>query len=344
MKHIAVITLIILCLCVLPASAVILEVTVKGTVSALDRENNTLTIADPARYGCNYPPAGAPVCSYTPMANATLTGTVPAESAFGVFSRGDTIVATSLGGTGETWITLAKTSGTTVPDEYVTDIVGDPSTIPMPLAGNYGLDLVTEPDCTTCTGTTCTAKLSFVRVMSGTTLLLGQDLAPGHAMTYNGRNDGSSVAVTFIKGQASSSSCAGRTRHDDDRPAGDLGVYRPRGPADRIKYAGSQYHDPAGSDDAGHCPAHPHKIRHAPGRGDRGARPRGNPWGFPKGITNIPIPPGHPAQILFSFPPVFWQTGRTGPAATGDRGGMFTGTKGIGEPEPGANTGGHSTF
>lgn len=117
----------------------------------------------------------------------------------------------SLGGTGETWITLAKTSGTTVPDEYVTDIVGDPSTIPMPLAGNYGLDLVTEPDCTTCTGTTCTAKLSFVRVMSGTTLLLGQDLAPGHAMTYNGRNDGSSVAVTFIKGQASSSSCAGRT-------------------------------------------------------------------------------------------------------------------------------------
>lgn len=29
-------------------------------------------------------------------------------------------------------------------------------------------------------------------------------------MTYNGRNDGSSIAITLVKGQASSSSCAGR--------------------------------------------------------------------------------------------------------------------------------------
>jgi hypothetical protein len=205
MKHIIPITLLVLCLCVLPASAVLLEVTVKGTVSGLSRENNTLTIADPAQYGCSYPAGGTPVCTYTPMSNATLSGSVPAESAFSLFAIGDPIVATSIGGAGGQWITLAKLSGNTV-----TDIVGDPSSIPAPLAGDSRLELSTEPDCTTCSGTTCKATKSYVRVMSGTTLLMAQDLEPGHMMTYSGRNDGSSVTVTFIKGQASSSTCAGR--------------------------------------------------------------------------------------------------------------------------------------
>jgi hypothetical protein len=205
MKHIILITLLVLCLCVLPVSAVSLEVTVKGTVSGLIRENNTLTIADPAQYGCSYPAGGAPVCLYTPLINATLSGSVPAESAFSLFTIGDPIVATSIRDAGGQWITLAKLSGNTV-----TDIVGDPSTVPAPLAGDYRLELSTEPDCTTCSGTTCTATTSYVRVMSGTTLLMAQDLEPGHAMTYSGRNDGSSVTVTFMKGQASSSTCAGR--------------------------------------------------------------------------------------------------------------------------------------
>jgi len=39
---------------------------------------------------------------------------------------------------------------------------------------------------------------------------MSSDIEPGYSMTYSGRNDGSSVTVTFVKGQASSSTCAGR--------------------------------------------------------------------------------------------------------------------------------------
>ena len=209
MRRIAAIILAALFLCTLPAAAVILEVTVRGTVAGTDKAGNTLTIAGPAQYGCSYPASGQPVCSYTPMANATITGTVPADSAFSVFSPGDTIVATSTGGPGGSWIALGKLTGAG-DDSTVTDIVGDPAAVPTPLAGGYSLQLLTEPDCTTCSGTICTAASSSVRVMDGTAILMAQDLAPGHAMTYNGRNDGSSVSVTFMKGQASSSTCAGR--------------------------------------------------------------------------------------------------------------------------------------
>jgi hypothetical protein len=211
MKRIIPIVIIILCLSVLPAAAVIQEVTVSGTVSALSRADKTLTIANPAKYGCSYPAGGEAVCSYTPMDNATLTGSVPVDSTFSIFSVGDPIVATSLGGAGGRWITIAKLSGTAGADGSVTDIVGDVSSIPAPLTGDYSLTLSTEPDCTTCSGTTCTAATTYVKILSGRTLALAQDIAPGHAMTYSGRNDGSSIAVTFVKGQASSSSCAGRS-------------------------------------------------------------------------------------------------------------------------------------
>jgi hypothetical protein len=212
MKHSISITLLVLCFCVLPAAAVIQEVTLKGTISAISRENNTLTIADPAQYGCYYPATGIPVCSFTPIDSIPRVGSVPADSAFSVFAVGDSVVAKSLGGMGGRWITLAKLSGTADSGDTVTDIIGDPTSIPTPLAGDYSIDLSTEPDCTTCSGTICTAKTAYVKIMSGNTLALAQDLEPGHAMTYNGRNDGSGVSVTFMKGQASSLSCAGMER------------------------------------------------------------------------------------------------------------------------------------
>jgi hypothetical protein len=209
MKYFIPITLLVMCLCMLPAAAVIQEVTIKGTVSAISQANNTLTIANPAQFGCSYPAGGAAVCSFTPLDSIPLTGSVPSATAFSVFAVGDPVVSTSLGGMGGTWITLAKLSGTAA-DASLTDIVGDPSTVPAPLVGDYSLELSTEPDCTTCSGTTCTAKSSFVKIMSGKTQVMSSDIEPGYAMTYSGRNDGSSVTVTFVKGQASSASCAGR--------------------------------------------------------------------------------------------------------------------------------------
>ena len=207
MKHILPIIILVLCLCVLPAAAVIQEVTVSGTVSEHSRYNNSLTIANPAKYGCSYPAGGTPVCSYTPMESTSLTGSVPDESAFSVFSPGDPVVATSLGGDGGTWITLAKLYGT-APDKSVTDIVGDPSTVTIPLAGDYSLGLVTRPDCFACSGTVCTATAANVSILDGKSLTGWGELRPNASTTYSGRNDGSGITVTFVKGQASSSSCS----------------------------------------------------------------------------------------------------------------------------------------
>jgi len=88
------------------------------------------------------------------MSVESLTGTVPDVSAFSFFKTGDTVVATSIGGAGETWITLAKLFGSRPNEEFVTDIAGDIRTIPTPLIGNYALDATTVPDCTACSGTT----------------------------------------------------------------------------------------------------------------------------------------------------------------------------------------------
>ncbi len=207
MKQIIPITLLVLCLCVLPAAAVILEVTVSGTVAEHSYANNTLTIANPAQYGCSYPAGGTPVCWYTPMKITSLTGTVPDARAFSVFNPGDPVVATSLGGAGGTWITIAKLSGT-APDKTVTDIVGDPTTVTLPLAGNYSLVLSTKPDCKACSGTTCTAATANVSILDGKILRSSGDLTPNATSTYSERNDGSSITVAFVKGQASSLSCS----------------------------------------------------------------------------------------------------------------------------------------
>jgi len=195
------------CCIALPVSAVIQEVTLKGAVATVNAQKNTLTIENPQQYGCSYPTSGSPVCSYTPMSTSALTGTVPDPAAFSIFKTGDPIVATSFGGAGETWITLAKLFGSRPNEEYVTDIVGDAATIPTPLAGNYSLILKTSPDCTTCTGSTCPAASSLVVVRSDDRVVANKTLIPGENLSFNGRNDGSSVSVTFVKGQAAGSSC-----------------------------------------------------------------------------------------------------------------------------------------
>jgi hypothetical protein len=213
MKHLTIITLLIsalvLCLCVLPAAAVLQEVTVKGTVSAISQDQHTLTIANPLQYGCTYSGSGDPVCSYTAMNVSSLTGIVPSDSASALFQTGDTVVATSLGGAGGTWISIAKLYNALPAGEYVTSLIGDPDSIPTPLVGDYALDTTTVPDCTTCFGTTCTAATSHVNILSSGTRVADKVLEPRQVLAYNGRNDGSGIEVTFVKGQGSSVTCAG---------------------------------------------------------------------------------------------------------------------------------------
>jgi len=205
-----IIAVMFLCCVCAPTGAVLQEVTVKGPVATVNPSKNTLTIENPLQYGCSYPATGAPLCSYTPMSISALTGIVPDESTFSVFKSGDTAVATSIGGAGERWITLAKLFGSRPNEEFITDIIGDMGTILPPLIGNYALDATTVPDCTACSGTTCTATSANVKVMSEGKEVFVNSLRPGESFTYNGRNDGSSVAVTFVKGEALSATCPGK--------------------------------------------------------------------------------------------------------------------------------------
>jgi len=204
----ALVSILCLCLTITAAGAVVQQVTVQGTVATVSESKNTLSINNPQQYGCDFETGGkAPVCTYTPMSVSVLTGTVPDAAALTVFKPGDPIVAISIGGAGETWITLAKLYGSRPNEAFVTDIVGDPSMIPTPLVGNYGLGLNATPDCTQCTGTTRTAKSSDVVVFSSGKNVFEKTLDPGQSFFYNARNDGSSVTVKFVKGQALSSSC-----------------------------------------------------------------------------------------------------------------------------------------
>jgi len=203
------VAVLFLCVLCVPAGAVLLEVTVKGPVATISPTRNTLTIDNPLQYGCSYPVKGVPVCSYRPVNKSALTGTVPDAVAFTVFNIGDPVVATSTGGPGETWITIAKLFGSRPNEELVTDIVGDIGSIPTPLIGNYSLDATTVPDCSACSGSTCTATSAVVKVKSEGNGVLERTLLPGESLTYNGKNDGSSVYVRFVKGQALSTKCLG---------------------------------------------------------------------------------------------------------------------------------------
>jgi len=206
--------LLILAACILPVGATVLEVTLKGTVSDLSVANNTLTLASPLQYGCQYG-AGAPVCSWTPLNIASVSGTVPDPAAFSVFANGDQAVAVSFGGTGGTWITLAKLYGSGASADEATDEIGNLNSLqpaavtPVSLIGDYSVQANAVPACSVCNGTSCAAVSSNVTIASGNASVAQQILRPGQSLVFNGRNDASSVNVTFIKGQADVSACPG---------------------------------------------------------------------------------------------------------------------------------------
>jgi hypothetical protein len=200
--------LLVLAACVIPAGAVVLEVTVRGTVSDVSPANNTLSLSAPSQYGCDYGSGtSAPVCSWTPLNATALTGTVPEPAALSVFAKGDQAVAVSLGGTGGNWIALAKLYGTGASADAATDEIGNIGSLPAPLVGDYAVTGVTAPDCSACKGTTCTALSSNVTIASGKMTVAQKTLLPGESLFFNGRNDASSVNVTFINGEALADSC-----------------------------------------------------------------------------------------------------------------------------------------
>jgi hypothetical protein len=208
----AIIAALLLCCICMPAQAVILEVTVKGTVSVVSPQVNTVTIDHPLKYGCSFSSGNAPSCSFTPMSVENLTGFAPDGVSLSAFKAGDPVIATSLGGAGGNWITFAKLYGTSPDAEYANIILGNPGSVRTPLVSGYAVEALTVPDCSACAGTTCTAKSASVKVKRNGAVVREGSLLPGQELRYDtttGSTDGSGVDVVFRGGKASSASCPG---------------------------------------------------------------------------------------------------------------------------------------
>lgn len=189
-----------------PVSAVFLEVTEKGYITAFDTENNTMTIAVDGVYECRYE-NGTGVCDWSPVSDRLVNGAVPDARVFSEFHVGDAVAATAVNREGGPWIAVGRiVRSADVP--YLTGIVGDPAALPIPFAGGYALRYDAVPDCANCTGSTCPATAMRVTIKSDGLAVLNQTLAPVETAFFNGRNDNSSVSVTFIKGQASAYTCS----------------------------------------------------------------------------------------------------------------------------------------
>jgi len=214
MKKQVVVTLLIAAALVIlvaaPASAAIQEIVFRGTLVSMNQSAGTITINAGYTYGCTFA-NGTSACSWNPAKPENLTGTVPDPAVFTVLKAGDPVVATSMGGPGGTWIGVAKVFPTPGIENWLaTDIIGDPDSLPVDLAADYSFVYITTPECGNCTGSVCNALSAAITLNSTDRTVLEKTLRSGEKVVYNGRNDNSSVIITFVKGQGLAENCPGK--------------------------------------------------------------------------------------------------------------------------------------
>lgn len=193
--------------CCIPAGAVLLQYTHRGVVTAVDPSQGTVTIYATHRWSCTWED-GTPACGWTEISPLLLTGTVPDPAVFGVIRRGSMVESSSLGIPGGSWMGLGLLK-TVFPGGgfVVTDLFGDPGSLPVPLAGAYAVTTATVPDCAACSGSRCPALAAEVSISRAGEEVFGKVLLPGEACQYLNGTYQSGVSVTFVRGQASSQLC-----------------------------------------------------------------------------------------------------------------------------------------
>jgi hypothetical protein len=226
MRYLVVFTsILLLALAVTSSSAVLQELTYHGTVVSLDPVKNSIEIDATARFGCVFE-NDTIQCTWNTITPVRLNGTAPDPAVFSVFKAGDRVEVTSMGGAGGKWIAIGLIFPTPgIENWYATDVIGDAAVITAPLVGDYDVFYETSPDCTACTGTVCTAATANVTISSTGTWVSGKVLKPGESFTYNGRNDNSSVMVTFVHGQAPSDTCPNSSPMTGVQPVSDFIIH-----------------------------------------------------------------------------------------------------------------------
>jgi len=193
-----------------PASAVVQEIVYRGTLVSMNQSAGTITVNAAYTYGCTFN-NGTSKCGWDPGTAENLTGTVPDPAVFNVLETGDPVVATSMGGPGGTWIGVAKVFPTPGIENWLaTDIIGDPGSLPVNPAADYYFTYTTTPECGNCTGAVCNALSAAVTLNSTDRTVLEKTLGPGETVVYNGRNDNSSVIISFVHGQGPAENCPGK--------------------------------------------------------------------------------------------------------------------------------------
>lgn len=189
----------------LPASAIVLEVSYKGTVVSANETAGVLVLAVESRYGCSYDESGAH-CQWNPISSQDINGSAKTIVFTGI-AVGDRVEGRILGGDGGKWKSLARIITDHKGKEVATRVYGDPSGIQTPLAAGYKVETTTIPDCSTCSGTVCDAAYGGVNISDQTGTLVQQTVGKGEPVVYNMRTDGSSVTVMFDGGTSSRADC-----------------------------------------------------------------------------------------------------------------------------------------
>lgn len=191
---------IALCLIILPVFALTVDVTDRVSVTEVDPGNGTLTVAAKPWIGCNTTTEN---CS-------TLTGTVPDAQVFSTITLGDQVIVAGFGEENGRFLSVAKLVENVTGTWLVTDIFGNPEQISTPLIGDYSLVITENPDCASCKNGLCNVTSANVTILS-TGRNVAQKTLPMEDPTlfFNGRNDASSVNVTFVSATSRPGLCTG---------------------------------------------------------------------------------------------------------------------------------------
>lgn len=202
--------MVVLFCIVFPTTAVIQEMTLKGEITNVDIDNQTIYASFTQSYGCDYGTEGGdPVCEFSDLETAINSSTLALDpSMLTTMKTGDVIAVTTLGGEDGQWIAVAKITADENGNEVASDVWGDIGTLSdiITLDGDYEVSYTTTPDCEDCSGTVCTASSANVSITCGEETTT-QILTPGEETTLNG-NVNTNLTVVFVNGQASSASCS----------------------------------------------------------------------------------------------------------------------------------------
>jgi len=210
--------LIALLLSIVPSSAVIAEIAYIGKVEDVTPTAETMVVNASGRLGLAFD-QGAASLVVDPVRPVVLNGTVPGGAAgVAFFQTGTYSAVTVLGCDDGPWIAAGTLKQTPQGDLVITGLAGDPAAIPVPFVGNYTISLEEEPDCANATGTIAPAIAANVTLFADGREVYTERLLPGQNFTWNGRNDGSAVAVTFLSGEAPAQSCPGKAGMTGPQP------------------------------------------------------------------------------------------------------------------------------